>query len=144
MTPAIQRKVKVVVEALKRQNVQQIDYFIATHPHPDHIGGAAEVSKQSGAERDRQGAEPSIPPSSQPKPAAPTKKTRRRRAPKIRPTKQAARSRSSTTITSGNHFEWAKYEKAQPGTKYELGAGGAVVDNSLAPVPKTGSSRKIR
>jgi competence protein ComEC len=34
---------KTVVDALRRNNVQQIDYFIATHMHPDHIGGAAEV-----------------------------------------------------------------------------------------------------
>src|SRR4026209_2717110 len=38
-------KGKAVVEALKRHNVQQIDYFIATHPHPDHLGGATEVFK---------------------------------------------------------------------------------------------------
>jgi len=38
-------KSKVVLEALKRNNVQQLDYFIATHPQPDHIGGAAEVFK---------------------------------------------------------------------------------------------------
>ena len=38
-------KGKAVVEALKRNNIQQLDYFIATHPHPDHIGGAAEVFK---------------------------------------------------------------------------------------------------
>jgi beta-lactamase superfamily II metal-dependent hydrolase len=38
-------KGKTVVEALKRNNIQQLDYFIATHPHPDHIGGAAEVFK---------------------------------------------------------------------------------------------------
>ena len=38
-------KGKAVVDALKRYNVQQLDYFIATHPHPDHIGGAAEVLK---------------------------------------------------------------------------------------------------
>ena len=36
---------KVVLDALKRYNVQQLDYFIATHPHPDHIGGADEVLK---------------------------------------------------------------------------------------------------
>ena len=29
-------KGKTVVEALKRYNIQQLDYFIATHPHPDH------------------------------------------------------------------------------------------------------------
>lgn len=34
---------KTVVDALRRNNVQQIDYFIATHMHPDHIGGAPEV-----------------------------------------------------------------------------------------------------
>jgi len=34
---------KAVVDALRRNNVQQIDYFIATHMHPDHIGGAPEV-----------------------------------------------------------------------------------------------------
>ncbi|MGB9182119.1 MAG: MBL fold metallo-hydrolase, partial [Pyrinomonadaceae bacterium] len=36
---------KVVLDALKRYGVQQIDYFIATHAHADHIGGAAEVIK---------------------------------------------------------------------------------------------------
>src|SRR6185295_2878018 len=38
-------KGKTVVEALKRYNIQQLDYFIATHPHPDHLGGATEVFK---------------------------------------------------------------------------------------------------
>lgn len=38
-------KGKVVLEALKRYKVQALDYFIATHPHPDHLGGAAEVLK---------------------------------------------------------------------------------------------------
>lgn len=38
-------KGKVVLDALKRYNVQQLDYFIATHPHPDHLGAADEVMK---------------------------------------------------------------------------------------------------
>ena len=38
-------KGKVVLDALKRYNVQQLDYFIGTHPHPDHLGGADEVMK---------------------------------------------------------------------------------------------------
>ena len=36
-------KGKVVLEALKRHKVEKLDYFIATHPHPDHIGAADEV-----------------------------------------------------------------------------------------------------
>src|SRR6266852_1588530 len=36
-------KGKVVLDALKRYKVERLDYFIATHPHPDHIGGADEV-----------------------------------------------------------------------------------------------------
>src|SRR5437899_8634189 len=38
-------KGKVVLDALKRYKVEHLNYFIATHPHPDHIGGAAEVLK---------------------------------------------------------------------------------------------------
>src|SRR5687767_5604784 len=38
-------KGKAILEALKRNNIQQLDYFVATHPHPDHIGGADEVMK---------------------------------------------------------------------------------------------------
>ncbi len=36
-------KGKVVLEALKRYKVERLDYFIATEPHSDHIGGADEV-----------------------------------------------------------------------------------------------------
>lgn len=40
-----QTKGKIVLDALKRYNVQQIDYLIATHAHPDHIGGMDDVIK---------------------------------------------------------------------------------------------------
>src|SRR5205823_13745829 len=36
-------KGKIILDALKRYKVEKLDYFIATHPHPDHIGGADEV-----------------------------------------------------------------------------------------------------
>jgi beta-lactamase superfamily II metal-dependent hydrolase len=36
---------KKVVEALKRLGVDHLDYFIATHAHADHVGGAVEVFK---------------------------------------------------------------------------------------------------
>ena len=36
-------KSKVVLDALKRYKVERLDYFVATEPHSDHIGGADEV-----------------------------------------------------------------------------------------------------
>lgn len=34
---------ETVVEQLEKQNVQTIDYLVATHPHADHIGGMTAV-----------------------------------------------------------------------------------------------------
>ena len=118
-------KGKAVVEALKRHNVQQIDYFIATHPHPDHIGGAAEVFKAFKVLNViDNGQEPSIPPELMPqKPAASKKK----------PAAPAAKSPTSKQVASIRKFyddyktglssSGAKYEVSQPGTKYDLGGG---------------------
>jgi len=38
-------KEKVVLDALKRYGVQQVDYFVGTHSHPDHLGAAAALFK---------------------------------------------------------------------------------------------------
>jgi len=119
-------KGKAVVEALKRHNVQQIDYFIATHPHPDHIGGAAEVFKTFkvlNVVDNGQG--PSVPPElAPPKPAPSAKKTTTKPAPKPASAKQVASiTKFYDDYKAGLAASGAKYEVSQPGTKYDLGGG---------------------
>lgn len=115
-------KGKAVVEALKRHNVQQVDYFIVTHPHPDHMGGAAEVFKAVKVLNViDNGREPSVPPElAPPKPAAGTKKpvakpTPRRQPPSI--------TKFYDDYKAGITSSGATYAQAQPGTKYDLGGG---------------------
>jgi len=72
-------KGKTVVEALKRYNVQQLDYFIATHPHPDHLGGASEVFKAVKVLNViDNGQPPSVPQQAAPKPTPTPKPSTRR------------------------------------------------------------------
>jgi len=121
-------KGKVVLEALKRYNVQQLDYFIGTHPHPDHIGGADEVFKaikvlnviDNGLGPDVP--ESLAPPKKSPATAAGKKPADNKPAPK--------KLDKSATITKF-YDEYkdaitpigAHYERAQPGAKYDLGGG---------------------
>ena len=42
---------KAVLACLKEHQVKKLDVFIGTHPHADHIGGAAEVLKKVGADK---------------------------------------------------------------------------------------------
>lgn len=117
-------KGKAVVEALTRNNIQQLDYFIATHPHPDHIGGAAEVLKAVKVLHViDNGQQPSVP--SQP---APQTKTPAGKKPAPAP----AKNRSAKTTSLTKFFDdykaavsssGARYELAKPGTKYDLGGG---------------------
>jgi beta-lactamase superfamily II metal-dependent hydrolase len=115
-------KGKSVVDALKRYNVQQLDYFIATHPHPDHIGGAAEVFKAVKVLNViDNGQLPSVPPElvAQPKAKAkPTPLPANRRAPKSTPLTQFYDDYKAGVSASNAHYETAK-----PGTKYDLGGG---------------------
>lgn len=117
-------KGKVVVEALKRHNVQQLDYFIATHPHPDHIGGAAEVLKAVKVLNViDNGQGPSIPPELLPQPKTTSKKTEPKPAAK-QPSKQTASiTKFYDDYKTGVTASGAKYEVATPGTKYDLGGG---------------------
>ena len=117
-------KGKAVVDALKRYNVQQLDYFIATHPHPDHIGGAAEVFKAVKVLNViDNGQPPSVPAqqlAAQPK-AKPTPK------PPPPPKGRAPKSNSLTQFyddyKAGVSASGAHYETAKPGTKLDLGGG---------------------
>ena len=36
---------RTVVPFLKRNGISKLDYFLITHPHSDHIGGAGSVLK---------------------------------------------------------------------------------------------------
>lgn len=115
-------KGKAVVEALKRNNIQQLDYFIATHPHPDHIGGAAEVFKAVKVLNViDNGQLPSVPPELAP----PPKKTAAAKKP--------ANTKSTKAVASVTKFyddykaavtgSGAQYAQAHPGTKLDLGGG---------------------
>jgi competence protein ComEC len=115
-------KGKAVVEALKRHNIKQLDYFIATHPHPDHMGGATEVFKAVKVLNViDNGQEPVVPPELAP-PPKPTAGKKPAPAPR----------RSARPITITKFYDdyreavknsGAQFITAQPGTRYELGGG---------------------
>ena len=117
-------KGKAVVEALKRNNIQQLDYFIATHPHPDHIGGAAEVFKAVKVLNViDNGQLPSVPPELAPAPKQTTGAAARRPA-----NRRSARPAASVTkfyddYKAALNGSGAQYAQAQPGSKYDLGGG---------------------
>jgi competence protein ComEC len=114
-------KGKKVVEALKRYNIQQLDYFIVTHPHPDHMGGSAEVFKAVkvlNVVDNGQG--PVIPPSLIPKP---TPQTRQRQPAPRRPARANTVTKFFDDYKDGLNKSGAQYEQAQVGAKYDLGGG---------------------
>src|SRR4030088_712261 len=116
-------KGKVVLDALKRYKVDRLDYFIATHPHPDHLGGADEVLNgikvanviDNGVDL------------STPVPAATPKPAKGKAAPA--PPPPAKKNKLKTVNSFFDEYEsalklsGAQYEKAQPGKKYDLGGG---------------------
>jgi competence protein ComEC len=115
-------KGKVILEALKRYKIEKLDYFIATHPHPDHIGGADEVMNgiKVGTVIDN-GVDLSTPAP----PAPPTKKGAR---PKPTPT-PTKKNRAKTVTSFFDEYKeamekvGAQHEKAEAGKKYDLGGG---------------------
>lgn len=113
-------KGKAVVDALKRNNVQQLDYFIGTHPHPDHIGGSAEVFKAVKVLNViDNGQGPSIPPSLAPPVAKSVKSVPKKSVAKQPPSLTKFFDDYKAAVTASN----AHYETARPGTKYDLGGG---------------------
>ena len=117
-------KGKAVVEALKRNNIQQLDYFIATHPHPDHIGGATEVFKAVKVLNViDNGQLPSVP--GQAVPAAPPQKSAAAKKPvkSAKPTKTSSLTKFYDDYKAAVTSSGAHYETARPGTKYDLGGG---------------------
>jgi competence protein ComEC len=116
-------KGKAVVEALKRNNIQQLDYFIATHPHPDHIGGAAEVFKAVKVLNViDNGQPPSVAQAAAP-PTAKQKDTKKPPPPTSKTTKTNSLTKFYDDYKAAVSASGAHYENAKPGTKYDLGGG---------------------
>ena len=139
-------KGKVIIEALKRYNVQQLDYFIATHPHPDHLGGADEVIKTTKVLNvidNGQGLD--VPESliTQSKPATPSDKSPANK----KPVKQKLDKSSAVTKFYDEYKEaiaksGAHYEKAQAGATYDLGGGARLT--VLAPTEPLFTKDKLK
>ena len=119
-------KGKVIIEALKRYNVQQLDYFIATHPHPDHIGGADEVFKATKVLNViDNGLEPDVPQSLVPqsKPATPGSKNSGNKPASASKSKAASITKFYDEYKEAITQSGAHYQKAQAGATYDLGGG---------------------
>ena len=118
-------KGKAVVEALKRNNIQQLDYFIATHPHPDHIGGAAEVFKAVKVLNViDNGQLPSV--VAQAAAATPQKSAGQKKpatTKPAKPTKTSSLTKFYDDYKAALTASGAHYETARPGTRYDLGGG---------------------
>ncbi len=119
-------KGKVVLEALKRYNIQQLDYFVGTHPHPDHIGGADEVFKAVKVINVIDNGEgPDMPESlAPPKPGGgPAGKKPAPKTPPKKLDKAGSVTRFYDEYKDAVAQSNAHYEKAQPGAKYDIGGG---------------------
>lgn len=123
-------KGKVILDALKRYNVQQLDYFVATHPHPDHLGGADEVFKATKVLNVIDNGEgPDLPKFlAPPKPAASSgKKTVEKPLLSKKSDKASAVTKFFDEYKEAVAQSGAHYEKGLPGAKYDLGGGARLI-----------------
>ena len=121
-------KGKAILEALKRNNIQQLDYFIGTHPHPDHLGGADEVFKSIKVLNViDNGQGPDVPDSLAPPKPPETSAGKKPVAAKPQPKKKLDQAGVITKFYNEYKDEVTKvgahYEKAVPGRKYDLSGG---------------------
>jgi beta-lactamase superfamily II metal-dependent hydrolase len=128
-----QTKGKTVVEALKRYNVQQIDYLIATHTHPDHIGGMDDVLKNTKVLNVLHNDIP--PPEVAANEAADKKQEEsknqqgRKAAAKAPPPKKQGKTTELPTVKAYNEYKstveqsGAQFRKLSPDEKIDLGGG---------------------
>lgn len=131
---------KKVVEALKGYGVTNINCFIATHYHPDHIGGAAAVLSSFKVERVIENGFP--PPEALAASAVasskPTDKKQGKNVPATKPVGRRGRVVELPSVKAYNDFKaaaeqsGAKFEKAEPDQTIDLG-GGALL-TMLGPV----------
>lgn len=131
---------KPVLDALSRYNVQQLDYFVATHPHPDHIGGASELLKSIKVANVLDSGIP--PPDFQPSAPVPEQKTKGKQPPKPRALPQRPTTKTYTEFQAAVKQSGAQLVTAAPGQRYELGGG--VLLTVLAPVPPPFTKDQMR
>lgn len=141
---------KTVVEALRRYGVTKIECFIATHYHPDHIGGAAEVFSNFEVKRVLENGFPP-PEASGANDVAATGKDNDKKKGKNQPAPKIVGKRGKVvelpTVKTYNDLKSAveqrgvKFEKAELDQTIDIG-GGAVL-TLLGPVPPQFTKEQI-
>lgn len=116
-------KEKIVLEALKRYKIQELDYFIATHPHQDHMGAAAAVIKAVKVLNViDNGLPPVALPGASPKPAT-GKPVAAAKATPTPDKNQKSQTKFFDDYKNALELSSAHYETAEVGKKYDLGGG---------------------